>query len=276
MSYGGLEALVIGQMARDKKLPFQVDAIQAYSPPIRLAKTGALIDQWYQNDRWNYTLAELANKLSDHKPVPPGATPPFDDSLMRAGIAAMFHLGLADVVIKNDSEYHLGMLPSGSQYDDPYVKQDYAETWGYEKFMGEMSFPYWKRRQNLKELSDMLDPIDLCNLVVRQPAYSETILSVDDPFNTSDDLADLKVCAKDARLTLLPTGGHLGFVGDPWTKAKLLSIFRCTAVNNAPTQAPAPAPTPSPAPAPTTEKQPAPEPAPAPTPELQPAPDASR
>jgi predicted alpha/beta-fold hydrolase len=244
MSYGGLEAMVLGQMSKEGRLPFLIDAIQAYSPPIRLHHTGELIDQWYEEDRWNYTLVDLADKLSGHKPVSPESPVPFSDSLMRAGISAIFHLGLADVVMKNDSEYKLHLLPTGNQFDDQYVKQDYAETWGYGKFMTEMCYPYWQRKQNLNDVKEMSDPIDLCNLVLKQGFNSEVIIAEDDPFNMPDDLTDLRSSSSTARITFLPTGGHLGFVSDPWTKAKLLSLFKCLPTEVAP--APAPMPTPAP------------------------------
>ncbi len=33
MSYGGLEALLIGKMAAEKEVPYPIDAIRAFSPP---------------------------------------------------------------------------------------------------------------------------------------------------------------------------------------------------------------------------------------------------
>lgn len=243
MSYGGLQAMVLGELSKEGKLPFQIDTVQAYSAPIRLQHTGELIDKWFVEDRWNFTLVELADKLTGHKPVSADSPIPFDDSLMRAGLAAIFHLGLSDVVIKNDAEYHLHLLPSGDQFDDQYVKQDYAETWGYSKFMNDMSYPYWQHKLSLRSSDELMDTIDLCNLVKKNPQSTELIISEDDPFNTPEDLADLKSCSPTARITYLPTGGHLGFVSDPWTKAKLMSLFKCIPAAEAPK---APAPTPAP------------------------------
>jgi predicted alpha/beta-fold hydrolase len=225
MSYGGIQALVLGSMAAEGKLPFNVEAIQAYSPPIRMQKTGELIDKWYAEDRWQYTLVELAEKMSGHKPVSPDSAVPFDDSLMRAGIAAVFRLGLVDVIVRNDRVYKLQILPSGNNFDDEYVKRDNAATWGYTRFMNECSFPYWQRRMNYHQPSDLTDPIALQNLLPKQPAFSETIIAEDDPFNTPEDSAEVKSKFAGPRLTMLPHGGHLGFVNDPWTKAKLLTLF---------------------------------------------------
>ena len=71
-------------------------------------------------------------------------------------------------------------------------------------------------------------------LLPQQPPYAEVILAEDDPFNTPEDVAALKAVASKYRVTLLPRGGHLGFVNDPWTKAKLLELFNTPAPAAAP------------------------------------------
>ena len=222
MSYGGLETLVLAEMAKDGKLKFKLDAAQAYSPPIAIEKTGMMIDRWHDEDRWHYTLADLSTRLSGHKPVSADEPVPFSDSLMRAAISAVFRLGLADVVVQNDKEFKLNALPSGDM-DDEYVKRDYAETWGYYRFMTEMCFPYWKKKLNLKNFQELFEPVALPALLQKQPSYSETVIAADDPFDTPEDIAALK---SGPGLTILVRGGHLGFVADPWTKAKLLTLFK--------------------------------------------------
>jgi predicted alpha/beta-fold hydrolase len=226
MSYGGLEALVLGQMAKEGQLPFKVDAVQAYSPPIRLQKTGEMIDRWYSEDRWQFTLADLANKLAGHRPVDPDAELPFSDSIMRAAIAAVFRLGLVDVIVRNDKQYKLNVLPRGNNYDDTYVKRDYAALMGYSQFMNEVSYPYWKTKLNMNRPSDLTDPVELPTLLTKQPSFSEVIIAGDDPFNTVEDTEALMSNYSGSNLTVLPHGGHLGFVNEKWTRAKLLSLFK--------------------------------------------------
>ncbi len=226
MSYGGIEALLLGAMAKEGKVPFKVDAIQAYSAPINLRKTGEVIDQWFNEDRWDYTLVDLANKLSGHKPVPPESPCPFPDSLMRAGIAAVFRLGLVDVVVRNDQLYKLHVLPKGNNFDDDYVKRDYAAVMGYTSFMKDLSFPYWQKKSDLHELSDLTSPVEVPTLLAKQPAYSQLIMAEDDPLNSKDDTTLVKEKFTGPGLVMLPHGGHLGFVNTAWAKAKLVSIFK--------------------------------------------------
>jgi predicted alpha/beta-fold hydrolase len=223
MSYGGIEALLLGQMAKQGKLPFALSGVQAYSPPIKMHRTGELIDRWHAEDRWDYKLTELATEMSGHKPVASDADIPFDDSKMRAAIAAVFRLNLADLIVRNDRMYKMKVLPSGDEFSNDDVKRDHASTWGYTKFMTDLSFKYWERN-GVTTLADLVGPAELSNLLKNQPACSETILSEDDPFNRTEDMLELKKIGSD-NLTILPRGGHLGFVNEPWTKAKLLNLF---------------------------------------------------
>ncbi|HEY3324582.1 MAG TPA: hypothetical protein VGP72_29285 [Planctomycetota bacterium] len=226
MSYGGIEALVLGQMAKEGHLPFAIDAIQAYSPPIKIEATGEMIDRWFREDRWQYTLAELADKLSGHKPVDPNSEVPFPDGLMRAGLAALFRLGLVDVIVRNNEMYKMHILPEGNTFDSEYIKRDYAEVMGYCDFINKLAFPYWQRKANMQQLSDLTGPSEIPTLLAKQPATSQVIIAEDDPFNTPEDLAALKASfAKSPALLMLPRGGHLGYANEAWTKAKLLTLF---------------------------------------------------
>jgi predicted alpha/beta-fold hydrolase len=230
LSYGAIEALLLGKEAQKNALPFHLDAIQAYSPPIQLEWTGELIDRWFHDDRWNYTLVQLSNELSSHTPVDPKEAVPFSDSLMRAGIAAAFRLGLADVVVRNDKVYKLHLLPGGNDFDDAYVKHEYAETWGYENFIEDAVFPYWRKKMNLQNVADLTAPDDVRNLIAQQPPGAEVILAEDDPFNSPESLAELKQRAHNHNLTVLPRGGHLGYAASGWTKTKLLQLFSTAAL----------------------------------------------
>ena len=73
-SYGGVIALILGQMSKEGHLPFKIDAIQAYSPPTDMKRTADLFDQWFNDYRWKYTLAQLEKEVGEHKPIEWAAT----------------------------------------------------------------------------------------------------------------------------------------------------------------------------------------------------------
>jgi predicted alpha/beta-fold hydrolase len=225
MSYGGNQALALGQMAEKGLLPFKLDAVQAYSPPIDLKQSAQILDRWFAEDRPQYTLVQMRD-LQSHKPLEScGAQAPFSDCKMRAGIAAVFRESLADVVVANDRTYRLNLLPRGDDFNDPYVRRDHALSWSFMDYAYDMALPYWRQKQGLASVDDLVDRAGLCELLKRQPSTTETILTADDPLNTPGDLARLRACMAEGRVTLLPNGGHLGYVNNPWTRAKLLSMF---------------------------------------------------
>lgn len=224
MSYGGAQALILGRMAKDGKLPFELAGIQAYSPPLRMEWTAALLDRWYEQERSKYTLTELQSKFSSHKPAKNGGRIPFSESEMKAAISAAFREGLADLIVRNDEYFELKVLPRGDMFDDSFVRKEHAEKWGYTKFAFDMSLPYWEARMGRGAIDALIRDTQLGELLKVQPAYSEAIIAADDPFNAPDEFEKV-ASSGSSQLTILPRGGHLGYVSNPWTKAKLMSLF---------------------------------------------------
>ena len=226
MSYGGVEALLLGKMAAEKKLDFQIDAIKAFSPPIDIRRSAELIDRWWREDRWNYTLAELYLKVGKHKPVGPGRDIPLSDSLMRAGLAASFRVPLVDIVERNDAAYDLKLLPDAETMDEKVRRHDFAATYGFTRFLREAVYPYWKDKSGFKDFSDLNAGACVLKLIPAQVASVEVVVAEDDPLNTPEDFEALKKISGGAKLTILNGGGHVGYINDPWTRAKLLEIFK--------------------------------------------------
>lgn len=223
-SYGAVEALVIGQMAAEGHVPFQISAIQAFGPPVDLLHTAAILDTWYREDRWSFKLSELKD-MFQNLPTYDLRPAKISESSMRAAISAVFRIELADIVMANDAIYKLGMLPKGNEFDDADVKREYAETYGFTAFAYEIALPYWEVKIGRTCIDRLVGDTNLCKLIGKQPSYSEIIVADDDPFNTPADFAALKTAASGHRTTILPHGGHIGYMSDPWTHAKLLTLF---------------------------------------------------
>ncbi len=226
MSYSGAEALMMGRMARENRLPFKLDAVQAYSPPVNFAHTGEILDEWYACDRMQFTQTEFSLILARHKPVANDAAIPFTNSLLRAAIADSLHEDLSKVVLENNQAYNLCLLTGSAP------RSEYAKTWSFHRFMYDLSFPYWQARQDLSSFQDFLAPMLLEGLLKDQPQNCEAILAEDDPLNDSADTAELCQNAAHLPLTLLPHGGHMGYATYPWTQAKLLSLFNAAPAQN--------------------------------------------
>lgn len=225
MSYGAVQALMLGRMAAQGRLPFEVAGIQAYSPPLKLEKTAELLDRWYSEDRWQYTLTELKEKVGGHTPSDSGEHVPLSESMMRAAVSSSFRLELVDVILRNDEYFKLNLLPRGDSFDDKEVRKDYAATWGFMRFAYDLALPYWQKRLGASGINELVQGSHLSELLRAQPRFSETILAADDPFNAPEDLSELKSIGAQLPMTILPHGGHLGFIDNPWTKAKLMTLF---------------------------------------------------
>ena len=156
-----------------------------------------------------------------------GCNAPLSDSIMKAAIIASFHEGLIPVVMANDNYYHLGQLPKGEVFNDEYVKQEQADTYGFTKYAYEMAFPYWRGQLGPGRIEELIASTNLNEILMHQPSCSETIIARDDPFNRPLDMDYLAARVRDLPLTILPRGGHLGYVGEDWTRSKLLRIFDC-------------------------------------------------
>lgn len=223
-SYGGIEALMLGQMANENRLPFKIDSIQSYSPPINMGHTSDLLDRWYNQYRWKYTLIEMRARLTEKALSGEYA---FDDEFLKAAAATAFHFNLVEVVMANDRIFHLNALPKNSPLDEEQTREDYANTWGFMKYAYDMAFPYWKEKLHLTSMEQLIKSAALINLLAHQPAYSQTILAVDDPLDLPSDMAELRAFAaqRPGAVVFLPHGGHVGYVSNRWTRAKLLSVF---------------------------------------------------
>ncbi|HYF48275.1 MAG TPA: hypothetical protein VEJ63_02655 [Planctomycetota bacterium] len=226
MSYGGIQALILRKMESEGKLPFKLDAVQAYSPPVNLERSASILNQWLERDRRCYTQGDLQLMLL----MKPGETD-YPDSQLRAAIAESFRLGLAEVLVQNDARYCLKLLERGTEFDDKQVRYDAATKYKFLDFAYGVSYPYWQEKLGLPSLQPLIDAADVCNLVQTKPACTEIILANDDPLNSDSDIARLKECAG-KNLTLLPNGGHLGYVNENWTRMKLLTLFECRSNGN--------------------------------------------
>lgn len=223
-SYGGTLALNIAKLSKERRVSLQVASVLAISPPVNMRMAAMRLDKWWAEDRWNYKLADLYNDLAGHKPVAQGEAIPFPDEEMRAGLAAAFRLDLKEVVNHNDSFYKLGMLPKEGASDDEY-RRDWAETWTFTKFIEQMSYPYWNKNGNVHSVDQLWDAGDLRQVMPQCGDNIHVVIAADDPLNDPGELSQLQSSTPPSVLKVLPNGGHMGFLGTRWAKARVQKLF---------------------------------------------------
>ncbi|HYG73415.1 MAG TPA: hypothetical protein VEK08_00175 [Planctomycetota bacterium] len=221
MSYGGLQALVLGKLSRAGKLPFKIAAVQAYSPPADIQETAAILDEMYDNHRHKYTLIELNWEVGRHKPVDCAVgNPPLKDSLMQAALAAAFHEELVPVTLFNDCHFNLRHINGRT----PQERRDIADGWGFQNFAYDMSLPYWERHSKPAPL-EVVAKTRVCELLKGQLPNARVFIAANDPFNRAEDMDELRACPQRDQITILPSGGHVGYADRPETEQRLLSLF---------------------------------------------------
>ena len=87
-----------------------------------------------------------------------------------------------------------------------------------------MAFPYWRTRLGPGRIEALIAATNRNEILKHQPPRSEAIIAHNDPFNLPEDVGELDSHAAELPLTILPHGVHLGYVGEEWTRAKLLRI----------------------------------------------------
>lgn len=223
ISYGGTLALNLSRMAQEGRCPFPLDRAMAFSPPVSMHTAARHLDVFYQ-ERWKYTLAELADDLLGHKPVSKGQAIPFSDSEMRAGIAAAFRMDLTEIIEFSDRFYRLKTLPE-SRWGDGEYRRDVAGTWSFERFISEMTFPYWKAQGGIQSLDQLWDAGDLRLLLQNCPTNVRVVIADDDPLNDPDEEAALKRILPSDRAVFLPRGGHMGYNDTQWVRGYVARLF---------------------------------------------------
>ena len=225
-SLGGTQALVLANLAAEGKLPFELSGALAFSPLIKLKSTAGILDDFYAKDRYKYTMIDMGKTFLTHEPVAAGAKIPFEPAFMRAGIGFVIREEFTEIVDRNDKLFKLKQLPEEEKLQPGENRRSIAEVdWGFSRFMEKMCYPYWKEKSAFTSVDDLWKSGDLTRCMKKTPPYARAILCENDPFNSPEDLAELKKSVEAKNLIVVEHGGHLGYIGTVWCYAHLMRMF---------------------------------------------------
>ena len=219
-SYGGILALNFARLAKNKKITIVPDRVLTFSAPVSMHVASTMLDKFYDEDRAHFGILDLW-KMKGHEPVDASKPIPFSASLMRAGIGYVFHDDLIDAVNTSKDVYHFE-LPDMPKDGNGGDKHRFAFT----RFIEQVVFPYWQAQKRVGSLEDLWSFGDLGKLIAATDDNVHVVMTADDPLN---DPVLLKYVQRDAppgRLTVLPRGGHLGYLGTRWAHERLLALFK--------------------------------------------------
>jgi predicted alpha/beta-fold hydrolase len=212
-SYGGMLALNFAKLAKEGRIRIAPERVLVFSPPISMKNSAVILDKFYDEDRQKTGIFDLL-EMSGHKPVGPGKKIPFTESQMRAGIGYVFHDDLDDA-IKCSKDVYKFELPK---------KDGEKNRRCFTRFIEQVVYPYWKEH-GVKSLDELWESGNLAKLLNACGSNVHAIVAVDDPLNDPLLLKYMKRDVPAEKLTVLPRGGHLGFIGCSWARDRVLKLF---------------------------------------------------
>jgi predicted alpha/beta-fold hydrolase len=204
-SYGGVLALNYARLAKDNVIRLPPDRV--------LVLSAILLDKYYDEDCRKCSFFDLL-EMSGHKPVADGKKIPFSESQMRAGIGYVFHDDLDDAIGSSKNQY---------KYELP--KQDGKQKQCFSRFIEQVVFPYWKDHAGVRSIEELWEFGNVEKLLNACGDNVHCIITNDDPLNDPTLLKFVQRDVPSSKLTVLPRGGHLGFLGTRWAKDRVQKMF---------------------------------------------------
>ncbi len=226
-SYGGTLSLEIARRAKAGELNFSLGPVLALSPTLSLRTAARVLDSFYEKDfgRYNYDMFKL-QALKNEKLVAPGEPIPFSPTLMKAGIGYSFRGELKNVVEKSNKLYRLGILERYKDMPKPLRDLKNASKWTFERYIEEMAYVYWKGRGSFRDVGEFWRSGELRLLLNACPGNVHVVEAQDDPLNDPRELADLQSSIEKEKLTVLPSGSHLGYATTKWVEDLIVGYFK--------------------------------------------------
>jgi ABC-type transporter lipoprotein component MlaA/pimeloyl-ACP methyl ester carboxylesterase len=233
MSMGGFVALnlaIAEESARSADL-MTFDRYVAINTPVDV-KYGAKILDEYMNAPLAWPEAERQHRINNTmqkvayaaRQIIAGEKPPtLDEIESKYLIALSFRLGLRDIIFDTQSRNDLGVLRTPlSRWNRAAIYDEIIE-YDHKDYFLKFCAPYYAaqdvsqakilRQANLRNHTDSLRSNRRIHVLVNQ----------NDFLLPANDLSWLKSTFPETRLTVFPSGGHLGNLGDPRVQTAILN-----------------------------------------------------
>jgi predicted alpha/beta-fold hydrolase len=218
LSYGGGVALQMALLDQEKRLPFSLARVQAYSVPASFRDAIHILDD-FEAQPYSYdTILPIVMKAyKSNEPLPQDTTP----EMLQKCIGRGFRLDLPETVEAVDRLY-CGPIKQARPYvlKTNYLGDPQAETMEREGEAQAVSFtelfehwlaPYWQGTAHVSG-EDLMDMGDLSKILPRLDEKVQIVIARNDPLNAAGAVEELEKIQTKAHLTVLPGGGHLGFL----------------------------------------------------------------
>jgi hypothetical protein len=209
-------ALNFDRLAKKGEIKIVPERVLAFSPPVNMQVAALNLDKYYAEYKEEYGLFDLL-KMNNHEPVEQGKPIPFKSGMMRAGIGYIFHADLKDAIECSKDCYNYSM----PEEDDKNKKNLNAFT----RFIEGVVYPYWEKQGTVRSIEELWQFGDLYRLMKNTSENVHVIITEDDPLNDPKLIDFLRRDVPKQKMTILPRGGHLGFLGSNWAKKRVQGLF---------------------------------------------------
>jgi predicted alpha/beta-fold hydrolase len=231
MSYGGGVALQMALLDKAHELPFTLARIQAYSVPTSFKTAMHLLDE-YEAQPYSYdTILPIVMKAYHSNEALPDDTTP---EMLEKCIGRSFRLDLPETVeavdrlyinrIKKARTYVLNTNYLGDPNAENMDREAEAQSVSFKELFEYWLMPYWQATSSISG-SDLMDFGELSKIVPQLDDKVQIIIARNDPLNAPGSVDALEKIQTRAKLTVLPSGGHLGFLYTDAASDIALRIF---------------------------------------------------
>lgn len=234
LSLGGLEALSVAELERTRPGGLRLDRIVAVDPPVDLHYALSQVDDyrravltWPADTRQERMLMTLlkADKVLD--PERKDKSPvPFTGTESRYLIGTYYRWILRDIIYASQRKKNLGILHASlGGWDRQPTYEAIERDYSYEAYLNQFVLPYYRRQTETAGMSDAavihragMWPLEA---ELKNDPRIRVFANQDDFLLNRGDL-DWMRARLNGRLTVYPTGGHVGNLHQPAVQADLI------------------------------------------------------
>lgn len=234
VSYGGAVALQMALLDKAGQLPIKLAHVVSFSAPVSFRETMQRLDD-YEDLPYSYdTIVPIVKSAKPNSGVPSGTSTEQLEKVIGRG----FRLDLAKAVDTIDRLYASQIHPSPAvalgleNLGDPSAPRMEREVESsaipFRTLFRYWLAPYWIGKGGIKSESDLLNYGEMSAVLPELGSNVEVVLTRNDPLNAPGATSELEKIQTAAHVTVLPTGGHAGFVRTEQGKSIVNRIFSKT------------------------------------------------
>jgi len=231
LSLGGFQSLYLAaNETRTDPNAIRFDRYVAINPPVNLRYSNKQLDHYYQiPSQW--PASERQKKINNtlHKvsllpflPQEKLQKPPFDGEESKYLVGLTFRLLLRDSIYSSQYRHNLGIIKTPLNKWRRNAAYNEILQYSFDDYYTHFVLPYYQEKGITNAHFDRSTKLQSYQSALRSDQRIRVITNKDDFLLSSKDLSWLRSTFDRSRLTLFPSGGHVGNIASPSVEAATL------------------------------------------------------